>query len=1413
MKKILQWLVIGLSAFSLRAAEGTKKPNIIFILADDLGYGDIGPFGQKIIRTPTLDKLARTGMKFTQHYAGSPVCAPSRCVLITGRHPGHAFIRDNHEIGTWYSFEGQMPLPVSEPSLAGTLKSAGYATAAFGKWGLGGVGSPGDPLRHGFDHFFGFNDQRQAHNYYPQYLNDDEGKLVLTGNTNVSEKEGLSLAPGADPNDSASYASFIGRQYAPDLCCERALQFIRDHKEEPFFLYYPTTVPHLALQVPEDSLAEYRGKLEDKPFSGGKSYLPQQYPRAAYAAMVTRLDRDIGRLVQLVKDLELEENTIFIFTSDNGGVFPLAGVDPLYFHSNGDLRGYKQDVYEGGIRVPLIVSWKGRIPAGTSSSFVCGFEDWLPTLLELTGASSLVPKGIDGISFAPTLLGHEQAARPFVYREFPNGGGQQAVRVGDWKLVRRHLIGTPKKPAAPTTELYNLAADPSEKDNVADAHPEVVARLTQLMAEQHTPSKEFPFPSAAGEKPLGMASRSSAGTDWPGIHSETRPWAYWWWMGSAVDQANLTRELKRYQAAGLGGVHIIPIYGAKGNEDKFIPYLTPKWMEMLAYTVKEAHALGMGVDMTTGSGWCFGGPQVTDQEANAAVVVRTVAVSAGGELGQKFDPKATQALVAFSAGGQCVELTDKIGADGSVSWSPGNAAWQGYAISQRPSGQKVKRAAPGGQGHMLNLIYPAAMQHYLQWFEDAFANYVGPKPRAMYHDSYEYRSDWAPDFFASFQKRRGYRLQTELPALFADSKRIPHEATLSLDHVARVKADYRETISDVMAEASLPLWTTWSHRHGFLTRNEAHGSPGNWLDLYAAADIPETEMFYKDRNKLVSKFASAAAHVTGRNLVAAETGTWLKEHFTETLADMKCLVDDLFLSGVNHVFYHGLCYSPDEAGWPGWHFYASYEMNPRNSIWHDVPALNTYVTRCQSVLQSGASDNDILLYWPIHDLWHNPAGMARQLTVHARDWFEDQPIGKTAEQLWNRGYAFDYVSDRQLANAEIVDGQVRLGGSYPTVVIPRTQHIPLETMRKLVELARAGGTVAFQESLPGDVPGWGQLEARRRELKELLNHIDLSNNSARTLSTSPGQLQTATVGQGRILVGDLETALVAAGVRRESMFDRPGVMCVRRRVADELYYFIANRSENLVVNDWIPLALGRARLPLNPNRAGSVVVMDPLRGQTGVGAMRQGGQGRTEVYLSLQPGESLILRCHAVGTADRPQWQYWEASGPAAELVGRWQVTFQEGGPVLPPAFQTPHLASWTESGGTNAQAFAGTARYTLTFDAPAQHADHWRLDLGRVCQSARVRLNDQELGTLITPPFRVVAGPLKPTGNVLEIEVTNVSANRIRDLDRRGVKWKNSYDINFVNLDYRPFDASNWPLIDSGLLGPATLTPVRPGP
>jgi arylsulfatase A len=444
-------------------------PNVIFIMADDLGYAELGCYGQQKIRTPVLDQLAADGMRFTQHYCGNPVCATSRCVLMTGEHSGHAFIRDNREVQP----EGQYPIPDGEVTIAELFHQAGYVTGAMGKWGLGPPASTGDPLRQGFDRFFGYNCQRHAHNYYPRYLWDDDQRINLEGND-----RGLT-----------------GAQYAPDLCTEQELAFIRANRDRPFFLYVPTIVPHLAIQVPEDSLAEYRGLWDDPPYEGGHGYLPHPAPRAGYAAMVTRMDRDVGRILDLLEELGLSERTIVVFTSDNGPTYDrLGGSDSEFFHSAGPLRGLKGSIYEGGIRVPMIARWPGRIPAGATSDFVSAFYDWMPTLMDLIGKPELTPAESDGVSIAPTLLGREQPRQEFLYWEFHGYGGQQAVRRGDWKGVRQNLLRRNQEPDL-SIELYNLADDVGESQNVADEHPDVVAGIERIMREQHTPSQEFPIPA------------------------------------------------------------------------------------------------------------------------------------------------------------------------------------------------------------------------------------------------------------------------------------------------------------------------------------------------------------------------------------------------------------------------------------------------------------------------------------------------------------------------------------------------------------------------------------------------------------------------------------------------------------------------------------------------------------------------------------------------------------------------------------------------------------------------------------------------------------------------------------------------------------------------------------------------------
>jgi len=476
------------------AADGGRPPNIVFVLADDLGYGELGCYGQERIRTPRLDALAAEGLRFTRHVAGSPVCAPSRCVLLTGLHPGHAQVRDNREVKP----EGQHPLEAGTPTIARALQTRGYATGAFGKWGLGPPGSEGDPLAQGFDRFYGYNCQRVAHNYHPTSLWDDDVAVPLD---NPDFPAHDTLRDDEDPADPASYARFRGEDYAPDLITEQVLAFVRDHADEPFFLYWPTTVPHLALQVPEDSLGEYAGLWDDPPYPGGKGYLPQFAPRAAYAAMVTRMDRDVGRLLDLLDELDLAGDTLVVFTSDNGPTYDrIGGSDSGFFDSAAGMRGLKGSISEGGVRVPCVVRWPGVVAPGSVSDRLTGFEDWLPTLLDVADAGATSERDrprTDGLSFVPLLRGEAMDERPFLYREFAGYGGQQAVWRGRWKAVRRDLRKL-EAGDAPVTELHDLEADPAETTDVAAAHPEVVAELEALMAREHAPEPDFPLPVLDG---------------------------------------------------------------------------------------------------------------------------------------------------------------------------------------------------------------------------------------------------------------------------------------------------------------------------------------------------------------------------------------------------------------------------------------------------------------------------------------------------------------------------------------------------------------------------------------------------------------------------------------------------------------------------------------------------------------------------------------------------------------------------------------------------------------------------------------------------------------------------------------------------------------------------------------------------
>lgn len=454
---------------SVVSAQNVQKlPNIVFILADDLGYGDLSCYGQQKFKTPNIDRLAKDGILFTQHYCGCTVSAPSRSSLMTGLHSGHTPIRGNKE----WKPEGQWPLPAASNTITEMLKSQGYTTGAFGKWGLGFVGTEGDPNRQGFDEFYGFNCQSLAHNYYPDHLWHNQEKILFP--ENGGQNRGL---------------------YSADLIHKAAISFINTNSDKPFFLYYATTIPHAELIAKEEYMNMFRGKFNpEKSFKGvdtGPTYRLGPYgsqpeSHAAYAAMIKELDDYVGELIDKLKEENLDKNTIVIFASDNGPHLE-GGGDPDYFDSNGALKGYKRDLYEGGIRTPLLVKWPDKIKAGSTSDHVSAFWDIMPTLAEIAGAKQ--DPAIDGISFLPTLLGKTQARHDYLYWEFHEQGGKQAVRMGNWKAVKRDIDKSPQG----VTELYDLKNDIGETNNIASSNPEIVKKLENIMLQAHTPSKDFPF--------------------------------------------------------------------------------------------------------------------------------------------------------------------------------------------------------------------------------------------------------------------------------------------------------------------------------------------------------------------------------------------------------------------------------------------------------------------------------------------------------------------------------------------------------------------------------------------------------------------------------------------------------------------------------------------------------------------------------------------------------------------------------------------------------------------------------------------------------------------------------------------------------------------------------------------------------
>ena len=957
---------------------------------------------------------------------------------------------------------------------------------------------------------------------------------------------------------------------------------------------------------------------------------------------------------------------------------------------------------------------------------------------------------------------------------------------------------------------------------------------------------------------------------WPAVTNEMRPWTRWWWQGSAVDSADLKANLDAYRRVGLGGVELTPIYGVRGGEKEFIPYLSPRWVGMLEYTLTEAKELGLGVDMNNGTGWPFGGPNVGDADAAKYVAWKSYTVRGGDRLrdtvamiqtplvravngrvdiSQLRDPIASTpnlqalaidqvrfpkpmplvALLAYPKSGTPIDLTSHVTPAGILDWTAPAGDWTLYAVFQGWHGKQVERAAPGGEGNALDHFAREPITHYLQRFDTAFAGRSVNTIRAFFNDSYEVddaqgQGDWTPRLFDEFRARRGYDLRQHLPALFG---------AVDTDSARRVLSDYRQAVSDLMLDGFTTTWGAWARARGAMIRNQAHGSPANILDLYTASDIPETEG--TDPTRI--RFATSAAHVAGKRLASAEAATWLTEHFVTKLSDVRAALDNYFLNGVNHVVYHGTAYSPTREEWPGRLFYAAVEFNPQNSWWRDFAELNSYVARVQSFLQSGEPDNDVLLYFPIFDRFAEPpraargraaatgggfgmpgaapaggfappaAGTQGQATALLEHFDAIPPSDSSAFRLAAdlmipRGYAYDYVSDRQLAGVR-VDGAalVSQGDSrYRTVLVPATRYMPIETMEQLVRLARAGATIAFYRGLPADVAGLHELEGHRARLRAIVAELKFT-------PSADGAVKRAPLGRGAMLIGDdLASLLGAAGARHEPAAALD-LQLTRRRERDGYTYFIVNTSGR-TIDGWVPLA----------TTAKSAVVYAAMHAQAGLGRIREVGNG-IEVYLQFPASASRIVRTYDHEVSDTP-WPYTETAGAPATLRGGWLIDFIAGGPNLPAQVRNAPLGSWTELPGNDVKKFSGTARYSISFQRPVapEGATSWRLDLGTVRESARVVFNGTDIGTFIGPWFRVeLQESLLKDTNTLEVEVTNLMANRIADLDRRGVLWKKFYNTNFpprLAANRGPdglFTAAQWTPLPSGLIGPVTLTPLRP--
>ncbi len=850
---------------------------------------------------------------------------------------------------------------------------------------------------------------------------------------------------------------------------------------------------------------------------------------------------------------------------------------------------------------------------------------------------------------------------------------------------------------------------------------------------------------------LSVMASAAIAQSWPQANIEAKAGARWWWLGSAVTESDIRWNMKEYSKAGIGALEITPLYGVQGNEKNEIDFLTTPWMNALKFVQAEGVKDNILVDMNNGTGWPFGGPYVPIEEA-AAKLVHTDVTAIGKELRKGVDisvqdPKEKKfsklSRVIAYCNGEMTDLTQMTDANGIVLWkkAPKKNSYRIISIYCSRTRQQVKRAAPGGQGYVIDHFDRKAVANYLKRFEDAFASSGVPYPHSFFNDSYEvYKANWTPRLFEEFEKRRGYKLEGKLLELLGEVE----------DPGNKVLSDYRETLGDLLLENFTEQWTAWAHKHGAKTRNQAHGSPANLIDVYSAVDIPEIEGFglsefgikglrtdkgytrKNDSDVSMLKYASSAAHINGKTLVSSETFTWLTEHFRTSLSQMKPDLDLMFTCGVNNMYFHGICYSPKDDPWPGWRFYASVDMSPTNSIWRDAPYLLKYIERCQSFLQMGQPDNDFLVYLPVRDMWaerkgKGPGSLLMQFDIHSMAKKAPDFI-KSILEIDKAGYDCDYISEKYLMGTTYVNGmlQTAAGTRYSALIIPGSGNMPEKVKAHINNLKSQGAKIIYGTN-----------------------------------------------------VSDMAKATDA-----EVMKSQYGLRAIRRKNSTGHHYFIANLTPNDV----------SARIPLTVSMK-DARWFDPLTGE--IYSVDMNAEG---VKIDLRSGESMILQTYnSVQPAANKMRMQLDATVKAVD--GKWNFEFVESAPQVNSKFEMEALKTW-ETLNDTARITMGTGAYTTEINFTKDEAKaKWAIDLGDVRESARVFVNGQLIGCAWSVPFVLNCNDAFKEGkNTIRIEVTNLPANRIAELDRQGVKWRKFDEINVVDINYKKTSYANWEAVKSGL-------------